>query len=172
MAISAIFAIVFLRSITWCITAMRDKRFVAQHRGGLLSKEQHYQLIEWACDCAQHVLHLFGEKIDVRLQRALDVAKQWKQGNASVGDARRASVDAIRVANESSTATAIAVARSIGHAVATAHMADHSLGAALYALRAMEHAGEPIDRERQWQDEQLPSEIRNVVLTARVSRKI
>jgi hypothetical protein len=96
--------------MTWRITeAMRDKRFVAEHRGGPLGKEQHYQLIEWACDCAQHVLHLFGERIDVRLQNALDVAKQWKQGNASVGDARKASVGAIRVANESSNTTAIAV---------------------------------------------------------------
>ena len=31
----------------------------------------------------------------------------------------------------------IAVARAIGHTVATAHMADHSLGAALYALKAV-----------------------------------
>ena len=172
MAIWCISAFVSLRSIAWRVTAMRDKRFVAQHRGGLLSKEQHCQLIEWACDCAQHVLYLFGERVDVRLQRALDVARQWKQGNASVGDARKASVDAIRVANESSTTTAIAVARSIGHAVATAHMADHSLGAALYALKAMEHAGQPTDRERQWQDGQLPPEIRNIVLTARVNRRI
>lgn len=151
---------------------MRDKRFVAEHRGGPLSKQQHYQLIEWACDCAQHVLHLFGEKIDVRLQHALDVARQWKQGNASVGDARKASVDAIRVANESSNRIAIAVARSIGHAAATAHMADHSLEAALYAIKAVKNAGVAIDRERQWQDEQLPAEIRNLVLTARKSGNI
>ena len=111
---------------------MRDKRFVAEHRGGPLKKEQHYQLIKWACDCAEHVLHLFGEKIDERLINALCVAKEWKQGNASVGDARKASLDAIATANKSSNPTAIAVARSVGHAVATAHMADHSLGAALY----------------------------------------
>jgi hypothetical protein len=151
---------------------MRDKRFVSEHRVGPLSKERHYQLIEWACDCAQYVLHLFGEKIDVRLQCALDVANRWKQGSASVGDARTASVDAIRVVNESSNKTAIAVARSVGHAVATAHMADHSLWAALYALRALENDGEPIDQERQWQDEQLPLEIRNLVLSARKTRNI
>jgi hypothetical protein len=151
---------------------MRDRRFVAEHRGGPLRKQQHYQLIEWACDCAQHVLHLFGERIDERLHHSLDVAKQWKQGNASVGEARKASVDAIRVANELSDRTAIAVARSVGHAAATAHMADHSLGAAWYALKAVKNTGESIDQERQWQDEQLPSEIRNLVLTARKSRNI
>ena len=145
---------------------MRDKRFVAEHRGGPLKKEQHYQLIKWACDCAEHVLHLFGEKIDERLINALNVAKEWKQGNASVGDARKASLDAIATANKSSNPTAIAVARSVGHAVATAHMADHSLGAALYALKAVKNAGKSVDAERKWQNEQLPSEIKELVLTA------
>ncbi len=151
---------------------MRDKRFIAEHRGGPLKKEQHYQLITWACDCSEHVLYLFGEKIDERLKNALKVADEWKQGNASVGDARKASVGAHAVARESSNPTAIAVARSVGHAVATAHMADHSLGAAWYALKAVKNAGKSTDAERKWQDEQLPSEIKELVLTARKSRKI
>jgi hypothetical protein len=151
---------------------MRDKRFIAEHRGGPLKKEQHYQLIKWACGCSEHVLHLFGEKIDERLNNALNVAKEWKQGNASVGDARKAAIASHAVARESSNPTAIAVARSVGHAVATAHMADHSLGAALYALKAVKNAGKSVDTERKWQDEQLPSEIKELVLTARKSRKI
>jgi hypothetical protein len=151
---------------------MRDKRFVAEHRGGLLKKEQHYQLMKWACDCAEHVLHLFGEKIDERLKNALHVATEWKQGNASVGAARKASVSAHAVARESSNPTAIAIARSVGHAVATAHMADHSLGAAWYALKAVKNVGKSTDAERKWQNDQLPSEIKELVLTARESRKI
>jgi len=151
---------------------MRDKRFIAEHRGGPLKKDQHYQLMKWACDCSEHVLYLYGENIDERLKNALHVAKEWKQGNASVGDARKASVDAHAVARESSSPTAMAVARSVGHAVATAHMADHSLGAAWYALKAVKNAGKSIDAERKWQDEQLPSEIKELVLTARKSRKI
>ena len=151
---------------------MRDKRFIAEHRGGPLKKEQHYQLIKWACDCAEHVLFLFGEPIDERLQNALNVAKDWKQGNASVGEARKASLDAIAVANEIRNKTAIAVARSVGHAVAAAHMADHSLGAALYALKATKNAGKSINDERKWQDEQLTLEIEELVLTARTGKKI
>jgi hypothetical protein len=151
---------------------MRDKRFTAEHRGGPLKKEQHSQLITWACDCAEHVLHLFGEKIDVRLINALQVAKEWKDGKASVGDARKASVGAHAVARESSNPTAIAVARSVGHAVATAHMADHSLGAAWYALKAVKNTGKSIDGERKWQDEQLPFQIKELVLIARKNRKI
>ncbi len=150
---------------------MRDKRFVAEHRGGPLKKEQHYQLIKWACDCSENVLYLFGEKIDERLKNALDVAHAWENGNASVGDARNASLGAIAVARESSDQTAIAVARSVGHAVATAHMADHSLRAAWYALKAVKNSGKSVDAERKWQNEQLPPEINELVLTAREADK-
>jgi len=150
---------------------MRDKRFIRDHRGGPLKEEQHHQLIKWACDCAEHVMHLFGERIDERLENAVKVASEWKNGNASVGDARKSSVAAHAVAKESSNPAAISVARSVGHAVATAHMADHSLGAAWYALKAVKNAGGSIDAERKWQDEQLPSEIKEMVLTARKAKR-
>ena len=151
---------------------MRDRRFIAEHRGGPLKKEQHYQLMKWACDCAENVLHLFGEITDERLENALLIAKEWAKGNASVGDAMKASVAAHAVARESTNPISIAVARSVGQAVATAHMADHSLGAAWYALKAVKNAGKSIEAERRWQDEQLPSEIKDHILTARKSRKI
>jgi hypothetical protein len=146
---------------------MRDKRFVAEHRGGPLKKKQHQQLTQWACDCADHVLFLFGKTTDYRLKNALAVASEWIKGNASVGDARKASVEAHVVARESSNPPSIAVARSVGHAVATAHMSDHSLKAALYALKAVKSAGKSVDAEKQWQNKQLPIEIVELVLTAR-----
>jgi hypothetical protein len=154
------------------VTKLRDKRFIAEHRGGPLKKEQHYQLMKWGCDCAEHVLSLFGEKIDERLTHALIVGKAWTRGQVSVGDARKASLDAHAVARESANATAIAVALAVGHAVATAHMADHSLGAAWYALKATKSAGKSAEAERGWQNEQLPSEIKTLVLTARARRNI
>jgi hypothetical protein len=150
---------------------MRDKRFVAEHRGGPLKKEQHLQLMKWARKCSDHVLPLFGKKTDDRLINALLVAKAWENGKATVGDARKAAVQAIAVANEFSDPIAVAVARSVGHAVATAHMADHSLGAALYALKAVNKAGKSIICERKWQDDQLPSEIRKLVLSAMVEKE-
>ena len=151
---------------------MRDKRFVAEHRGGPLKKEQHYLVITWACGCAENVLPLFGEIIDERLNNALLIGKEWVKGNASVGDAMKASVAAHAVARESSNPTAIAVARSVGHAVATAHMADHSSGAAWYALKAVKNAGKSTDAERRCQDEQLPPEIKDLILTARKAKKM
>jgi hypothetical protein len=149
---------------------MRDKSFVAEHRCGSLKIEQHRQLIIWACECAENVLSLSGLKSDKRIEDALLIAREWANGKASVGDARNASLKAIAAARESSNPSAIAAARAVGHAVATAHMADHSLGAARYALKAVKYAGKSIDYERKWQNEQLPPEIRELVLTAR-SRK-
>lgn len=59
---------------------MRDKRFVAEHRGELLKKKQHRQLIEWACKCAEHILPLLGEQFDERLKNALVIAAAWAEG--------------------------------------------------------------------------------------------
>ncbi|MDD1774867.1 MAG: hypothetical protein LUQ24_05000 [Methanobacterium sp.] len=127
---------------------MRDKRFIPEHRGGPLKKEQHYQLINWTCGCAEHVLPLLGEDIDGRLIHALNVGRSWAQGNASVGDARKTSVAMHALARESQDMMVIELGRAVGHAVATAHMADHSLVAALYALKAVKSAGKSVAAER------------------------
>ncbi len=146
---------------------MRDKRFIAEHRGGLLTRDNHHKLIRWARECSEHVLSLPGQEPDERLIHALNVAKEWENDNAATGAAMKASAGAHAAARDSSDPVAIAVARSVGHAVATAHMADHSPGAALYALKAVKLAGNPLDEEREWQIRQLqhlPSEIVDVVI--------
>ena len=150
---------------------MRDRRFVAQHRGGPLSREQHKVLMQWAISCAEHVLPYFAAKLDPRIENALKVAKTWVQGDASVGDARNAAFDLIKLANELPDPAAIFVTRSIAHAVSTAHMADHSLGAAWYALKAAKAVGKSVAEERQWQDAHLTEEIRMLVLSAREADK-
>jgi hypothetical protein len=150
---------------------MRDKRFIAEHRGGLLKIDHYRQLIKWACICSEHVLPLCSEIVDERLINALLIAKEWASGNAKVGEAMKASVVCHAVARKSADSISIAVARSVGQAVATAHMADHSLGAAIYALKAVKFANISIDAERKWQNEQLPSEIRELVLSTRTEKE-
>jgi len=150
---------------------MRDKRFIAEHRGGPLKKEQHRQLIKWACDCAEHVLPLLCEKTDERLIYALFIAREWENGKASVGDVMKASLGAHAAAREFSDPVAVAIARAVGHAVATAHMADHSLGPALYALKAVKNSGKSVDAERKWQNERLPAEIKELVMNSRGDRE-
>lgn len=132
-----------------------------------MSKERHRQLIAWACDCTKHVLPLVSDPPDIRVAHALAVAVEWKQGTASVGDARKASSAAHAAAREAGDPVSTAVARSAGHAVATAHMADHSLGAAMYALKAVHAAGASVDEERSWQNDRLPEEVSDLVLTGR-----
>lgn len=151
---------------------MRDKRFVAVHHGGPLTKDHHHELIRWARECSEHVLPLIGQDIDKRLTYALDVAKEWEKEKLTVGEARKASLGAIAVANESSDPIIVAVARSIGHTVATAHMADHSIGAAEYALKAVKISGKSIEEERKWQDEKLTPDISELILTAREKKKL
>ena len=77
---------------------MRDKRFIAEHRGGSLTKDQHRQLILWACKCVENVLPLIANKVDERLTNAIRIAKEWTKDNASVGDARNSSFNSIAVA--------------------------------------------------------------------------
>jgi hypothetical protein len=153
---------------------LRDKRFLAEHLGGPLTKENHQKLIRWARECSEHVLSLIDTNIDMRLVYALHIAREWENDNVPTGIAMKASLGAHAAARESVNPISIAVARSIGHAVATAHMADHSLGAALYALKATKHAGQSTDREREWQIrqlQQLPSEIVELVLLTMMKKE-
>ena len=37
---------------------MRDKKWVSEHRGGLLKIDQHKQLMKWSIECVNHLLPL------------------------------------------------------------------------------------------------------------------
>ena len=151
----------------------RDPRFVAVHRGGLLDVATHRLLASWAADCAEHVLPLFTAEHpdDDRPLRAIQVARAWARGEATVGEAREAAFAAHAAARSATDAAAREVARAAGHAVATAHMADHELGAAAYAIKAVRLASPSADamaageRECRWQRERLPKAIRELVLS-------
>ena len=149
-------------------TAKQSKRypFIAEHRGGPLTKDNHRKLIKWAIECSEHVLFLIDKEIDERLLYALDVAKQWENDTISTGVAMKASLGAHAVARQVENPIYKAIARSIGQTVATAHMADHSLGGAFYALKAIKLAKKDIENERNWQAKklgELPPEIIEIV---------
>ncbi len=112
-------------------------------------------------------MKLAEKNMRARLLRALETAKAWEEGAATVGEARKASLECIKAAGEGRDPAAVAAARSAGHAAATAHMADHSLGAAEYALKAVKAAGKSVKAEKKWQERRLPAGIRGLVLSAR-----
>lgn len=143
---------------------MRDRRFVAVHRGGPLDKTSHVFLIRWAADCAEEVLHLFQQRSsDERPAKAIEIARHWASGSVKTGVAMKASLAAHAAARDATDTVAIAAARAAGQAVATAHAADHSMGGLLYALKAMEAAGLDSEPLLQRQLRKLPDHLRDQV---------
>lgn len=63
-------------------------------------------------------------------------------------------------------------AYAAGQAACVGHGAEHDLGAAAYALKAVHRAGgdDALRVERDWQREQLPAEVRELVLEDQVRR--
>jgi hypothetical protein len=151
---------------------MRDKRFVAAHRGGPLTLAEHRLLAAWAADCAERLLPLFElHRSDGRPRQAVEVGRAWVRCEVKTGVAQRAAVAAHAAARETTNEAAVAAARAAGHAVATAHMADHSLGPVIYGAKAVVAAGGSADAERAWQLARLPGEVRALIVSALERRR-
>ncbi len=149
----------------------RDPRFITVRRGGTLEDSDHWLLAQWAADCAEHVLHFFEEvrPSDARPRQAVDLARAWTRGEVTMTQARSAA-GAANAAARDLTGAARHAAYAAGQAAAVAHVAAHELGAAAYAIKAARAAAPQGVAERagqeecRWQREQLPEEIRNLVL--------
>jgi immunity protein 5 of polymorphic toxin system len=150
---------------------IRDPRLVTVRRGGSLQDDDHRLLAVWAADCAQHVLHHFerARPEDDRPRRAIGMGRAWARGEITWTQARTAAFAANAAAREG-TGAAREAAHAAGQAAAVGHVAAHELGAAAYAIKAARAAsseGERDDagrRECKWQRDQLPDEIRELVL--------
>ncbi|MDO8963630.1 MAG: hypothetical protein Q7W30_03965 [Coriobacteriia bacterium] len=149
---------------------VRDPRFITIRRGGTLADTDHRLLALWAAACAEHVLPLFESQrpSDPRPRRTIESARAWARGEMTMSQARTAA-GANAAARDLSGAARYA-AYAAGQAVAVSHVAAHELGAAAYAIkaaRAAASAGECEEAGRaecRWQREQLPEEIRELVL--------
>jgi hypothetical protein len=150
---------------------VRDPRFVTIRRGGTLTDADHQLLALWAASCAEHVLDLF-ERVrpgDSRPRHAIEQARAWARGEATMTEARAAGGHAMGAARDLRGAARHA-AYAAGQAGAVAHVAAHELGAAAYAIKAARAAasegeGRAAGRlECQWQRDQLPAAIRELVL--------
>ena len=153
------------------LSKVRDPRFITVRRGGSLSDDDHHQLALWAADCAEHVLGLFEAERpdDDRPRRAIELGRAWAQGEVSWWDARAAGGHANAAARDLRGAPRHA-AYAAGQAAAVGHVAAHELGAAAYAIRAVQAGASPDDAaeagraECRWQRAQLPDAIRELVL--------
>ncbi len=124
-------------AMVMCEKGRRDPRLVTVRRGGTLADADHRLLAVWASACAEHVLHFFehAHPEDVRPRQAIEQARAWARGEIAMTQARTAAF-ATHDAARAASGAAREAARAAGRAVAVAHMADHELGAAAYAICA------------------------------------
>ncbi|MDO9377409.1 MAG: hypothetical protein Q7T56_01070 [Nocardioidaceae bacterium] len=149
----------------------RDPRLVTVRRGGTLTDPDHHLLALWAAECAEHVLPLFEQARpeDLRPRLAIEHARAWVRGEVRMMRARAAGGHAMGAARDLRGAARHA-AYAAGQAGAVAHVAEHDLGAAAYAIRAVRAAAAPGDEERagraecRWQRDRLPPDVRDLVL--------
>jgi hypothetical protein len=146
---------------------VRDPRLVTIRRGGTLTDSDHHLLALWAALCAEHVLDLFesAQPADLRPRQAIEHVRAWVRGEVTMTQARAAGGHAMGAARDLRGAPRYA-AYAAGQAGVVAHVAAHELGAAAYAIKAVrESEGNAAGRrECQWQRDQLPDAIRELVL--------
>ena len=153
------------------LPSVRDPRLVTIRRGGTLTDEHHHLLALWAASCAEHVLPLFEavRPDDPRPVSAIEAARAWVRGEVPMMQARAAGGHAMGAARDLVGAPRFA-AYAAGQAGVVAHVAEHDLGAAAYAIKAVrasvppELADEAGRRECRWQREQLPPAVRDLVI--------
>ena len=153
------------------LPTIRDPRLVTVRRGGTLTDDDHRLLALWAATCAEHVLDLFesAQPDDPRPRDAIDHTRAWVRGEVAMMQSRAAGGHAMGAARDLRGAARHA-AYAAGQAACVAHVAEHDLGAAAYAIKAVRAAaptGEDLVAGRlecQWQREQLPDAVRELVL--------
>ncbi|WP_127782844.1 putative immunity protein [Rhodococcus sp. X156] len=154
---------------------VRDLRMVTIRRGGTLTDDDHHLLALWAADCAEHVVGYFERERpdDSRPRDAIAAARAWAHGEMPMLQARAAGGHAMGAARPLAGAARFA-AYSAGQAACVGHVAEHDLGAAAYAIKAVRSA-QPDDAgagraERDWQRARLPRPVRKLVLDDQARR--
>lgn len=156
---------------------VRDPRLVSVRRGGTLSETDHCLLAVWAAACAEHVLPLFEESNgeDTRPREAIAAARTWARGEAKMMHTRAMGGHAMGAARPLHGAARFA-AYAAGQAACVAHVPEHDLGAAAYAIKAVRAAAprgkeeEAGQAERDWQRRQIPENLYDLVLEDQARR--
>lgn len=117
---------------------VRDPRMITVRRGGTLMDDHHQLLARWAADCAEHVLTLFEDVApeDRRPREAIEAARAWARGEMPMMTARALGGHAMGAARPLTGAARFA-AYAAGQAACVGHVAEHDLGAAAYAIKAV-----------------------------------
>ena len=151
---------------------MRDKNWVLEHRGGTLKIEHQKLLMKWAIDCVVHLLPLLNNNINEKINNALNIGNNWIIGNVKTGDVINCSREIVKYVKTLDNNIEIALTRAAGHAVATAHMSDHSMEVVYYGIKAIKYKGGIIETEIKWQIENIPKDIKELVIEGLNKKKI
>jgi|SRR4051812_6792144 hypothetical protein len=116
---------------------VRDPRLITIRRGGTLTDADHRLLALWAATCAEHVLPLFEHAVpdDLRPRQAINAARSWVRGELPMMRTRTLGGHAMGAARPLRGAPRFA-AYAAGQAACVAHVPEHDLGAAAYAIKA------------------------------------
>jgi len=138
------------------------------------NKQDQRLMATWAADCAKRVLPFFEKAYpkDNRPRKAIETCRKWVRTEVfKMADIRRASLAAHAAARKAKeNNTAFFAARAAGQAVATAHVPQHAYGSAYYALKAIAavnptNAEVKITKERNWQSQRLPKNLRQEIMS-------
>ncbi len=150
---------------------VRNARLITIRRGGTLTDSDHHLLALWAAICAEHVLALFEGAVpdDPRPRQAIQAARSWVRGELPMMRARALGGHAMGAARPLRGSSRFA-AYAAGQAACVAHVPEHDLGAAAYAIKAAQAVAPAPESERArrlecaWQRAQLPPRVRELVI--------
>jgi len=153
------------------LPTVRDPRLITIRRGGTLTDADHRLLALWAAACAEHVLPLFEDAApdDGRPRQAIEAARGWVRGEVPMMRARALGGHAMGAARALRGGPRFA-AYAAGQAACVAHVPEHDLGAAAYAIKAARAAVPTAEspqagrRECLWQRDQLPGHLVHLVI--------
>ncbi len=141
-----------------------------QRFSGLAAETDQQTLAIWALECTERVLPFYEDCYpnDGRPRKALDTLRDWlRTGQFSMKVIRAASLGSHAAAREvGADNPARSAARAAGQTAGTAHVKDHAMGGAMYALQAIHRASTLDDAEAavaaefEWQYQRLEA-LRN-----------
>lgn len=118
-----------------------------------LSEADRRLVAAWAADCAERVLPLFAAEApdDDRAADAIARARAYARGELDSASQIKRRFEAGRAAASASSPAGRAALQAAAQASGVAHMGAHALGAAAYAVAAVEAAGGEGSAEVAWQ---------------------
>ncbi|MDR1073720.1 MAG: hypothetical protein LBL45_08620 [Treponema sp.] len=94
---------------------MRDKNWAVEHRQGILSIEQHKQLMKWTIHCVDHLSPLSNNNINEKMENAIHIGNKKIDGSTKTGYTMKAAREIIKFVKNIDNKREVAITRAAGH---------------------------------------------------------